>query len=192
MDIRQTLWAVIREIIQTALVSLAIFLFVYVFLVQPHRVKGESMLPNFSDGELLLTEKVSYYFSKPARGDVIVFEAPNAHKVDFIKRIVGLPGETVSIENETVEINGHPLSENYTNSATQGNSTITLDQNQYFVLGDNRNSSSDSRSFGPINKSSFRGRSWLVYWPIIKTESSMGVRLVSRVNYSVPDTLNDF
>ena len=158
MDIRQTLWAVIREIIQTALVSLAIFLFVYVFLVQPHRVKGESMLPNFSDGELLLTEKVSYYFSKPARGDVIVFEAPNAHKVDFIKRIVGLPGETVSIENETVEINGHPLSENYTNSATQGNSTITLDQNQYFVLGDNRNSSSDSRSFGPINKSSFRGR----------------------------------
>ena len=84
MDIRQTLWAVIREIIQTALVSLAIFLFVYVFLVQPHRVKGESMLPNFSDGELLLTEKVSYYFSKPARGDVIVFEAPNAHKVDFI------------------------------------------------------------------------------------------------------------
>ena len=192
MDIRQTIWAVIREILQTALVSLAIFLFVYVFLVQPHRVKGGSMLSNFSDGELLLTEKVSYYFSKPARGDVIVFEAPNAHKVDFIKRIVGLPGETISIENDSVKINGHKLSENYTNSPTQGNLKITLDQNQYFVLGDNRNASSDSRSFGPINKSSFRGRSWLVYWPIIKTESSMGVRLVSRVNYSVPDTLNDF
>src|SRR3989344_1299380 len=192
MDIRQTLWAVIREILQTALVSLAIFLFVYVFLVQPHRVKGGSMLSNFSDGELLLTEKVSYYFSKPARGDVIVFEAPNAHKVDFIKRIVGLPGETVSIENETVEINGHPLSDNYTNSATQGNSTITLDQNQYFVLGDNRNSSTDSRSFGPINKSSFRGRAWLVYWPIIKTGGSMGVRFVSKREYSIPDTLNDF
>ena len=186
MDIRQTLWAVIREILQTALVSLAIFLFVYVFLVQPHRVKGESMLPNFSDGELLLTEKVSYYFSKPARGDVIVFEAPNAHKVDFIKRIVGLPGETVSIENETVEINGHPLSENYTNSATQGNSTITLDQNQYFVLGDNRNSSSDSRSFGPINKSSFRGRAWLVYWPIIKSNNFRGIRLISHSDNSIP------
>ena len=192
MDIRQTLWAVIREILQTALVSLAIFLFVYVFLVQPHRVKGGSMLPNFSDGELLLTEKVSYYFSKPARGDVIVFEAPNAHKVDFIKRIVGLPGETITIENDSVEINGHPLSENYINSPSRGNLTITLDQNQYFVLGDNRNSSSDSRSFGPINKSSFRGRAWLVYWPIIKTAGSMGVRFVSRVNYSIPDTLNDF
>ena len=192
MDIRQTLWAVIREILQTALVSLAIFLFVYVFLVQPHRVKGGSMLPNFSDGELLLTEKVSYYFSKPARGDVIVFEAPNAHKVDFIKRIVGLPGETISIKNDSVEINGHPLSENYTNSQTQGNLTITLDQNQYFVLGDNRNASSDSRSFGPINKSSFRGRAWLVYWPIIKTGGSMGVRFVLRINYSIPDTLNDF
>ena len=192
MDIRQTLWAVIREIIQTALVSLAIFLFVYVFLVQPHRVKGESMLPNFSDGELLLTEKVSYYFSKPARGDVIVFEAPNAHKVDFIKRIVGLPGETITIENDSVEINGHPLSENYINSPSRGNLTITLDQNQYFVLGDNRNSSSDSRSFGPINKSSFRGRAWLVYWPIIKTAGSMGVRFVSRINYSIPDTLDDF
>ena len=192
MDIRQTLWAVIREILQTALVSLAIFLFVYVFLVQPHRVKGGSMLPNFSDRELLLTEKVSYYFTKPARGDVIVFESPNAHKVDFIKRIVGLPGETISIENDSVKINGHPLSENYTNFPSQGNLTITLDQNQYFVLGDNRNASSDSRSFGPINKSSFRGKAWLVYWPIIKTDSSMGARFVSRVDYSIPDSLDDF
>ena len=107
MDIHQTIWAVIREILQTALVSLAIFLFVYVFLVQPHRVKGGSMLPNFSDGELLLTEKVSYYFTKPARGDVIVFEAPNAHKVDFIKRIVGLTRETINISNNSLKIN-HP------------------------------------------------------------------------------------
>src|SRR3989344_2286559 len=192
MRIQEGVITTFKEIFQTALISLAIFLFVYVFLVQPHRVKGESMLPNFSDGELLLTEKVSYYFSKPARGDVIVFEAPNAHKVDFIKRIVGLPGETITIENDSVEINGHPLSENYINSHSRGNLTITLDQNQYFVLGDNRNSSSDSRSFGPINKSSFRGRAWLVYWPIIKTGGSMGVRFVSKREYSIPDTLNDF
>jgi len=105
MDFRHAIWSIFREIIQTALISLAIFLFVYIFLVQPHRVKGGSMLPNFTDGELLLTEKISYYFSKPQRGDVLVFEASNGQKVDFIKRIIGLPGESVTIKGGSVLIN---------------------------------------------------------------------------------------
>ena len=95
---RETVISVGREIIQTALISLGIFFFVYIFLVQPHRVKGDSMMPNFVDGELLLTEKVSYHLYKPKRGDVIVFKAPTPQKVDFIKRIIGLPYDNVKIE----------------------------------------------------------------------------------------------
>jgi len=182
MDFRHAIWAVLREIIQTALISLAIFLFVYVFVVQPHRVKGGSMLPNFTDGELLLTEKISYYFSKPQRGDVLVFEAPNSQKVDFIKRIIGLPGESITIKDGSVFINDPKLTENYVNSSTSGSVSIILSDDEYFVLGDNRNSSSDSRAFGPVKKNSFRGRAWLVYWPILKTEKSNGARFVSRTH----------
>jgi len=191
MDFRHAIWSIFREIIQTALISLAIFLFVYIFLVQPHRVKGGSMLPNFTDGELLLTEKISYYFSKPQRGDVLVFEASNGQKVDFIKRIIGLPGESVTIKGGSVLINNQELKEDYITSSTSGSSSVTLKSDEYFVLGDNRNSSSDSRAFGPIKRSSFRGRSWLVYWPILKTDKSNGARFVSRTHYSVPDPFYD-
>src|SRR3989344_8856948 len=99
MKIQEGVVTTFKEIFQTALISLAIFLFVYIFLVQPHRVKGESMVPNYEDGELLLTEKVSYRFTSPNRGDVIVFEAPVGRKVDFIKRLVGMPGETVAVHD---------------------------------------------------------------------------------------------
>lgn len=169
-----------REIFQTAFISFGIFLFVYVFLVQPHRVQGVSMLPNFDSGELLLTEKVSYRFSNPERGNVIVFRAPIARKVDFIKRIVGLPRETVEIENGVILINGRQYSVNYqVFGKTEGNKTITLGENEYFVLGDNRSSSSDSRSFGPIKKEAIRGKVWFVYWPIVKNENFAGIRFVS-------------
>lgn len=191
MDFKRTAFSVIGEILQTILVSLAIFLFVYVFLVQPHRVKGESMIPNFHDGELLLTEKVTYRLYKPARGDVIVFKAPNSRNVDFIKRVIGLPGEQVRIENGSVFINGEKLDEPYETQQTSGTEEIAVGQDQYFVLGDNRNASSDSRSFGPISKQSIRGRTWLVYWPIWKRNNSGGFRLISKINYAIPNTFND-
>jgi len=178
MGINHTIWEVIGEIGQTALISLAIFFFVYVFLVQPHRVKGESMVPNFADGELLLTEKVSYYFHGPQRGDVIVFRAPGLRNVDFIKRVIGLPGETVEVKEGSVFINGNQLRENYIKSQTEGNLNLVIGKDEYLVLGDNRGASSDSRSFGPIKKDSIRGRAWLVYWPIFKTASSAGARFI--------------
>lgn len=181
----------IREIFQTILVSLAIFLFVYVFLVQPHRVKGDSMLPNFFDGELLLTEKVTYRIYKPERGDVVVFRAPTGRKVDFIKRIIGLPSETVRIDDGKIYINNEQLAESYETQETGGIVFATLGQKQYFVLGDNRGSSSDSRSFGPIEINAIRGRAWFVYWPIFKSDGSGGLRILSRVNYGIPDTFYD-
>ncbi len=191
MSLKSFLVETFKEIAQTVAISLAIFFFVYIFLVQPHRVKGESMVPNFADGELLLTEKVTYRLYKPARGDVIVFKAPGPRNVDFIKRIIGLPGENVKIEDNAIYINSQKLQEPYETQQTQGNVNVTLGDNQYFVLGDNRQSSSDSRVFGSIDRNSMRGRAWLVYFPIFKTNKSNGVRIVSRVNYSIPDTLND-
>ncbi|MCR4325071.1 MAG: signal peptidase I [Candidatus Curtissbacteria bacterium] len=170
----------VKEAVQTVAITLVVLFFVYNFLVQPHRVKGDSMLPNYHDGELLLTEKISYRFGDPHRGDVIVFRAPVGRKVDFIKRIVGLPDDTVSIQDGKVLINGSELKEPYETQLTQGNDTVQLSDNQYFVLGDNRNSSSDSRSFGLIDKESIRGRVWVVYWP---PTGDGGFRTISRVNY---------
>jgi len=185
MSIREVVFLTLKEFFQTAIISLAIFLFVYLFLVQPHRVQGLSMVPTFESGELLLTEKLSYRLYRPQRGDVIVFEAPVSRNADFIKRIIGLPGETVKIEDGSIYINGQKLEENYTSSPTQGNETVTVGSNEYFVLGDNRSASSDSRSFGTIKKRTIRGKAWLVYWPIFKSASSFGARIISSVNYHI-------
>lgn len=191
MDTSNKLISVFKEVFQTFFISLAVFLVVYIFLVQPHRVKGDSMLPNFFNNELLLTEKVSYRFGEPERGDVIVFKAPKRQNVDFIKRIVGLPGDSVKIENGAVFINDVELDEPYETQKTQGVESLTLSQNEYFVLGDNRSSSSDSRSFGPIEKDNIRGRVFVVYWPIGSFSGSAGFRGVSRVNYSVSNLLDN-
>jgi signal peptidase I len=191
MSARETIFSILKEIIQTALISLGIFFFVYVFLVQPHRVKGDSMLPNFHDGELLLTEKISYHLYQPKRGDVIVFAAPGTRKVDYIKRIIALPHETIKIEKGIIYINDELVKEPYEIQSTEGNVTLVLGDNQYFVLGDNRAASSDSRSFGAIDKKSIKGRTFLVYWPILRSSKTTGVRLISGVNYGIPDTFQD-
>lgn len=187
MELRSALSNIFKEIIQTALISLGIFFFVYIFLVQPHRVKGESMVPNFMDGELLLTEKISYRLYRPERGNVIVFQAPEK-KVDFIKRVIGLPGETVTIADGYVYINGEKIKEPYITQSTDGNLKITVGESEYFVLGDNRGASSDSRSFGTIKKKSIKGKAWVVYWPIFETKTSSGARIISGIEYGIPDS----
>ncbi len=183
MQIQNGVVSTFKEIFQTALISLAIFLFVYIFLVQPHRVKGESMAPNFEDGELLLTEKVSYRFNEPKRGDIIVFQAPVGRNVDFIKRIIGLPGDIVAVRGGAVYVNGEKLDEKYINMQTQGDEEVKLNQDEYFVFGDNRGASSDSRVFGAIKKDSIRGRAWFVYRPIFKSSKCYGVGLISGIHY---------
>lgn len=188
MDFKNAAWNTIKEVVQTAAVSLIIFLVVYIFLVQPHRVKGESMLPNFKDGELLLVEKVSYRVYPPSRGDVIVFKAPGAREVDFIKRIIGLPHETIKIDNGSVYINNKKLAEPYELQQTLGNTEVKLGDNEFFVLGDNRGGSTDSRVFGPIKKSTIEGKAWFVYWPIFKNARSEGARIILRVDYGVADS----
>ncbi|MBI4058685.1 signal peptidase I [Candidatus Microgenomates bacterium] len=162
------------DVLQTVALSLAIFAAVYLFVLSPHQVKGRSMEPNFVDGEYLLTEKISYRFGNPQQGDVIIFAAPPDKKSDYIKRIIGLPGDKVSLHNGKVSVNGKELAENYLPSdiMTFGGQfladeqQITVPASHYFVLGDNRPHSSDSRIFGTISRNDIVGKAWLVYWPL--------------------------
>ena len=187
MTLKEAIYATVREIVQTALISLGIFLFVYVFLIQPHKVQGVSMEPTFENAELLLTEKISYRVSRIQRGDVVVFAAPVDKKVDFIKRIIGLPGENIEIKESSIYINGLKLDESYINVPTSGDINLNLGNDEFFVLGDNRGASSDSRSFGSIKRKSMKGKVWLVYWPIVKSQDSQGARIFSHVHYSIPN-----
>lgn len=131
------------------------------------------MQPNYPDGEYLLTDKVTYRFEEPKRGDVVVFQAPNVEDEEYIKRIIGLPGEKVSVNNGSVFVNGKKLEESYLDSSlvTSGGlflksgEEITVPQDKYFVLGDNRPFSSDSRSWGFVPKENITGRAWFIYWP---------------------------
>jgi len=169
----------VLDFVETVVTSLAIFFVIYIFIVQPHQVNGHSMDPNLRTGEYLLTEKISYRFGQPQRGDVIVFKAPlNAcigDNCDYIKRIIGLPGETVKIANGKVYVNGEVLDESkylsdsvITGAAdyTAGDKEVVLGEGQYFVCGDNRQQSSDSRYWGPIEESSIIGRAFFSYWPV--------------------------
>ncbi len=173
------------DILEVVVFAIAIFLFIYLLVLQPHKIKGESMDPNFADGEYLLTEKVSYRFREPARGDVIVFEAPGTKGDEFIKRVIGLPKEKVSLNNSRVYINDEVLTESYISESTptaggvflSDGKEITVPPNHYFVLGDNRLASSDSRTWGFITKEAITGRAWIIYWPPSMTG------LVEKVTY---------
>lgn len=169
------------DIIEFFVSSSAVAILIYLFITQPHQVNGKSMDPNFSDGEFLLTDKLSYRLRQPQRGDVVVFAAPpKAHcpvglNCDFIKRVIALPGERIKISGGQVYINGRLLKEPYEKQPTiPGSSSVsflaedveqTVPPDSYIVMGDNRSASSDSRDWGPVPKENMVGKAWLVYWP---------------------------
>ncbi len=169
------------DLTETLVVGLSLFLVVYLFLMQPHQVNGQSMVPTFQSGEYVLTDKVSYRVGEPDRGDVIVFHAPEAANCpvgtgcDFIKRIVGLPGESIEVKDDNIFVNGEALTETYipdnfetSPGAFTRNREVTLGPNEYFVVGDNRPYSSDSRAWGPISRPDIVGRAFFRYWPMDK------------------------
>lgn len=167
------LGAFFLDILEVIVFAVGIFFFVYLLIMRPHKIKGPSMSPNFPDSEYLLTEKVSYYTRNPERGDVVVFTPPVSQTDEYIKRIIGLPGERISLRNGHVYINDKQLEESYLASDvyTFGEGFLsegqeyTVPQGEYFVLGDNRVHSADSRDFGPITKKEISGRAWVIYWP---------------------------
>lgn len=164
------------DMLEVVVFAIAIFLFLYLLVLQPHKIRGQSMEPNFQDGEYLLTDKITYRLHQPKRGDVVVFEAPGTNGEEFIKRIIGLPLEKVMLKSGTVFINNQPLNENYLDSGLETESGIFLKEgeeivvpdNFFFVMGDNRNASSDSRTWGFVAKNKITGRAWITYWPLPK------------------------
>ena len=161
------------EVIQVVVISAAIIVPIRYFLVQPFYVKGASMEPNFYDSEYLIIDELTYRFRQPERGEIVVFRYPRDPSQFFIKRVIGLPGETVEVTDGKVIIyndvqpNGTVLQEEYiSHIATQGKKKITLGDKEFFVMGDNRNESLDSRSFGPINDTAIVGRVWVRGLPL--------------------------
>lgn len=163
------------EVLEVALIAVVSVFLVRTFLVQPFLVSGESMSPNFSDGDYLLIDELTYRFREPNRGEVVVFRYPGDEKVTyFIKRVIGLPGETVTIKNGAVYISsggdteGFLLDERYLSDRviTSGDETIKLAEDQYFVLGDNRSFSFDSRTWGLLGEDEIVGLARLRLWPL--------------------------
>ena len=157
------------EILKIVFIALVIVIPIRYFLFQPFIVKGQSMEPNFEDSNYLIVDELSYRFRDPQRGEVVVFRYPRNVSQRFIKRIIGLPGEKIEIEASVVMVDGKILDESeYFPSGVQtlGNIQISLDENEYFVLGDNRISSFDSRQWGTLPRKNIIGRVYFRAWPI--------------------------
>lgn len=162
------------DFIQTLVVFGAIFALIYLFVAQPHKVSGNSMIPTFKNGDYILTDKLTYRFSEPKHGDIIVLKNPRDESQDFIKRIIVVPSDEIKIENSNIFVNGEKISEEYlpiTTSTKAGNFLteglpVKAGANQYFVMGDNREHSSDSREWGAVTKEEIVGKVIFRYWPL--------------------------
>ena len=167
-------FASLLEVLEIAVIAVAAVFIVRTFLVQPFLVDGTSMVPTFSNGDYVLTDELTYRIRPPERGEVVVFHDVSDPSTYLIKRVIGLPGETVVIKNDTVTIEnkqdpaGFVLNEYYLpkGTVTSGEEDITLSSSSYFMMGDNRAVSYDSRSWGPLSKSDIVGLVRFRLWPL--------------------------
>jgi signal peptidase I len=165
---KQSFW----ELARFALIAIAIVIPIRIFIAQPFIVSGSSMVPTFENGQYLIIDEISYRLNDPQRDDVIVFRYPNDTTKFFIKRIIGLPNETVDIKGTTVTITNkeHPegfaLDQSFIKNNTNGNTHFELKNDEYFVMGDNRPASSDSRYWGAVPKKLLIGKVFLRLLPI--------------------------
>lgn len=165
---KQSIW----ELARFALIAIAIVIPIRIFIAQPFVVSGSSMIPTFEDGQYLIIDEISYRFNEPKREDVIVFRYPNDQTKFFIKRIIGLPNETVDIKNDKISIfnkehpDGFLLDESFIKNKSNGNVRFELKDNEYFVMGDNRSQSSDSRYWGAVPKRLIIGKVFLRLLPL--------------------------
>lgn len=164
----------IIELIEFVAIMAAILVVIRFFVAEPHKVSGSSMVPNFHDQDFIITNKLAVKIGDLKRGEVIILTNPRNKDQVFIKRIIGLPGERLRLLNGVVYINVQPLEEPYlpANLKTPGESflqegeEVVIPDGQYFVMGDNRVASSDSREFGPIGRNLIIGQAFLRYWPL--------------------------
>jgi len=169
----------ILEFVQSIVLALSVFVLLYLFVAQPNQVKGNSMLPNFVDGQYLLTDKLSYQLGNPQRGDVVVFKAPPsepcaADECEYIKRVIGVPGDRVMVRGGEVYLNGSKLDQKFlpddfvsdAGAFNQEGVEKDVPDGQYLCFGDNRSHSRDGREFGPIEKKLIVGKAFFIYWPV--------------------------
>jgi len=157
-------WAWLREFA----LALGISIFIIVFLYQPVKVEGTSMMPGLADQERIFINKYAYRMGAIERGDVVVFRYPGDPSKNYIKRIVGVPGDRIEIVRGAVLVNGSHLEESYVPKQFQDErsmSEVTVPAGSYFVLGDHRNLSSDSRDFGTVEREAIFGKAVFAYWP---------------------------
>ncbi len=160
-----TVW--LRDLI----ISLAISAFIIIFLYQPVKVEGTSMMPSLDDQERIFVNKFVYRLEPIQRGDIVVFRYPRDASKSYIKRVVALAGDRIRIESGQVYVNGRPLAEEYVPrpyADQRSSAEITVPPNSYFVLGDHRSMSNDSRDFGPVNDKYIYGKAVFSYWPVDK------------------------
>lgn len=164
--------SIFKDYILPVIIALAIVVVIRTFLLGMFYVPSGSMIPTLQLDDHVVVTKLSYKMHEPERGDVVVFKYPpneeqDLKEVDYVKRLIGLPGETLEIKNNTVYINGNPLVENYLNSDTNmpDYGPVTIPENQYFMMGDNRNKSSDSRVWGFVPEEYLIGKAQFIYWP---------------------------
>jgi signal peptidase I len=167
----------VREIIETIILTVVMFAIIHL-AVQNYDVDGPSMEPSLHNNERIMVDKVSYLFHAPARGDVIVFVAPPQPTLNYVKRIIAEPGDVITIQGTTVIVNGVKLNEPYVHAGYDGNPYApiinkTIPKNDYFVMGDDRKNSSDSRDWGFVPRQNIIGRAALVYWPLTAGNSGL-------------------
>lgn len=175
MEILRKLYYFLLDIAQTLILAAAAFVIVYMFLFRPFEVSGESMYPNLQDSEYLITNVIGQRLGDPKLGDIIVFEAPNEPDKDFIKRVIGTAGDTVGLLDGSVILNGEKLDESaylasdvntYGGAFLVEGDEVEVPEGYFFVLGDNRSYSSDSREWGFVPKENIVGASVFIYWPV--------------------------
>ncbi len=182
------------ELLKTVAIVFVLAFIIRYFFIQPFIIEGSSMEPDFHDRQLILIDKITYRFHGPKLGDVVVFESPQNHAVYYIKRVIGTPGDQVTIKGGAVYVNNQKISEPYLKNGQKtiidGTETGVLDEkipaNQYFVLGDNRDASSDSREWGILDKSLIAGRFMVVIYPrhwYGTNSSKLEIRKSSKVGY---------
>lgn len=175
MEILRKIYFFFIDTMQTILLAASIFLVIYIFLFRPFQVSGESMFPTFKNREYILTNLITLRFGDPQHGDVIVFKAPTDAEKDFIKRVIGVAGDSVYIKDGFVYVNGKKLDESaylqsdvrtYGGAFLKEGEPVTVPEGDIFVMGDNRPFSSDSREWGFLKIKDVIGKSFFVYWPV--------------------------
>jgi signal peptidase I len=163
----------IMDILETIVFVGSLFIVIYLFVAQPNQVKGASMDPTFGSGDYIFTSKITYKMRSFHRGDVVVFKSPHNPDIEYIKRVIGVPGDKVMVKDEEVYVNGRQLKEDYIAAKTnlweggfsKNGEATTVEEGMLFVMGDNRPRSSDSREFGPITQESVIGHVFYRYFP---------------------------